>query len=181
MEAGSIAPALAQALAEHDSPLALRAEVDADFAFIADLYAEVRHEELMPVPWPDQAKRDFLDGQCRLQRDHYAKHYPGADLLIIEHDGKPVGRIYAHATPGEIRLMDIALRRDLRKQGIGTLLVHALQKAAAGRGVQLTLHVEPANPAQHLYQRLGFRLIENRGIYDFLGWSASTSEDADLS
>jgi len=35
------------------------------------------------------------------------------------------------------------------------------------------LHGEPDNPAQRLYQRLGFRLIEHRGVYDFLGWSAS--------
>jgi len=34
------------------------------------------------------------------------------------------------------------------------------------------LHVEPDNPAQRLYQRLGFRLIENRGVYDFLGWKS---------
>ena len=29
---------------------------------------------------------------------------------------------------------------------------------------------EPNNPALKLYERLGFRLIEERGVYLFLGW-----------
>ena len=171
MAESSIAPRLAQALAAGKSGFSLRVETENDFACIAALYAEVRHDELAPLPWPDQAKRDFLDAQCRLQRNHYAKHYVGAELLIIERDGNAIGRIYVHATTKEIRLMDIALQAAERNRGIGTLLVGALQVEASRRGVDLTLHVEPANPAQRLYQRLGFRLIENRGVYDFLGWT----------
>jgi ribosomal protein S18 acetylase RimI-like enzyme len=34
----------------------------------------------------------------------------------------------------------------------------------------VTLHVEPLNPAQRLYRRLGFRLLEDRGVYHFLEW-----------
>ncbi len=166
-----LAPRLAQALHVVSAATGLRPEVATDFDFIAALYAEVREDELAPVPWPDQAKRDFLTSQCRLQRDHYTKHYLGAEFLIVEMSGKPIGRIYAHATRSEIRLMDIALRSDSRGRGIGTALVRALQDEAQQRGVDLTLHVEPENPAQRLYQRLGFALIENRGVYDFLGWS----------
>ena len=171
MSETSIAPQLAQVLAAAGSGLGLRVETKNDFACIAAFYAEVRHDELAPLPWPAQAKRDFLDAQCKLQHDHYARHYVGAELLIIERDGKPIGRIYVHATAKEIRLMDIAIQAAERNRGIGTLLVGALQDEASRRGVELTLHVEPANPAQRLYHRLGFRLIENRGVYDFLGWS----------
>jgi ribosomal protein S18 acetylase RimI-like enzyme len=51
-------------------------------------------------------------------------------------------------------------------------LIETLQAHGAKHGLQVTLHVEPNNPAQRLYQRLGFTLIEQRGVYDFLGWSA---------
>lgn len=173
MTESSIASLLAQALQARDGGFSFRVETGDDFAFVCDLYAEIRHDEIAPLPWPDQAKRDFLDAQCRLQRDHYARHYVGADLLIIERDGQPIGRLYAHATRKEIRLMDIALRATERNQGIGSLLVRALQAEAQRREVDLTLHVEPGNPAQRMYQRMGFRLIENRGVYDFLGWSAN--------
>jgi len=176
MTPSSIVRLLAQALQDGAGGHALRAETGADFAFVCALYAEVRHDELAPVPWPDQAKRDFLDAQCRLQRDHYAKHYVGAEFLIIERDARSIGRLYVHATGKEIRLMDIALCSTERNRGLGSRLVHALRDEAARRGVDLTLHVEPTNPAQHLYQRLGFRLIENRGVYDFLGWSAQAAD-----
>jgi hypothetical protein len=32
----------------------------------------------------------------------------------------------------------------------------------------VTIHVEANNPARSLYARLGFEMIESRGVYDFL-------------
>ena len=174
MSEWSVASALSEALAQHDRGFRLRSEVEADLPFLTELYAEVRHDELARLDWPVRAKRDFLDAQCRLQRDHYAQHYVGADLLIVERGERAVGRVYVHASAKEIRLMDIAVLRTEQGQGFATTIVRALQHLASRRGrqIMLTLHVEPANPAQRLYERLGFRLIEQRGVYDFLGWKA---------
>ena len=151
-----------------------RPVTDADHPFLRDLYASVRAAELAPVPWPEEAKRAFLDEQFALQHQHYLKNYVGADLLLIEKDAAPIGRIYIYRTPAEIRLMDIALIEAERGHGIGTALLAELLDEARATKCELTLHVEPENPAQRLYQRLGFRLIENRGVYDFLGWRASS-------
>jgi ribosomal protein S18 acetylase RimI-like enzyme len=181
MSEGAVASTLNHALALHGCGFRLRGEIDADFPFLTDLYAEVRHDELAPLDWPARAKRDFLDAQCRLQRDHYAQHYLGAELLIVEADARPVGRVYVHATAKEIRLMDIALLRSEQGKGFARTVLCALQALCARRGnVELTLHVEPANPAQHLYRRLGFRLIEHRGVYDFLGWQPTSGNDPPL-
>ncbi|WP_313919001.1 GNAT family N-acetyltransferase [Tahibacter sp.] len=163
---------LAQALVVHDARLRLREETAQDADFVIALYADTRWEELRPVEWPETAKRDFLAQQSRLQSAHYREHYPGAELLLILRDEVPIGRLYLRAGASEVRLMDIALLGAECGHGIGGVLVRALQAQVQQQGQQLTLHVEPANPAQRLYQRLGFRLIENRGIYDFLGWSA---------
>ena len=127
------------------------------------------------MPWPDAAKRQFLDDQFALQHAHYAKVYIGADLLLIENVGLPIGRIYLYRTAGEIRLMDIALIESERGRGIGTALLREIMEEAHATNRQLTLHVEPDNPAQRLYQRLGFQLIEHRGVYDFLGWKSAAS------
>jgi ribosomal protein S18 acetylase RimI-like enzyme len=153
--------------------LKLRPITDADHAFLRDLYASVRAAELAAVPWPEPAKRSFLDEQFALQHAHYAKVYVGADFLLIEKDGVSIGRIYIYRTPTEIRLMDIALIVEERGHRIGTALLTELMEEAATTNCELTLHVEPENPAQRLYQRLGFRLIEHRGVYDFLGWKPS--------
>jgi len=122
------------------------------------------------VPWPEAAKLAFLAEQSDLQHRHYVANYPGADLLLIESDSIPIGRIYVYRSAREIRLMDIALVPDWRNRGIGTRLLRELMAEARSTGSSLTLHVEPTNPAQRMYQRLGFRLIEQRGVYDFLGW-----------
>lgn len=171
MPAAALAPLLARYVSRLDPALGLRAEAESDYPFIVELFAEIRQDELAPVPWPEQAKREFLATQCRLQHDQYLRNYDGAELLLIEHAGSPVGRVYVHAAATEIRLMEIALQGAFRNRGIGAALVRSLQQEAGRRGIGVTLHVEPANPAQHLYRRLGFRLIENRGVYDFLGWT----------
>ncbi len=134
------------------------------------LYASMRTEELAPVPWSEEIKQAFLQSQFELQRDHYRKHYRHAEFLVIERAGQPIGRLYLHPGAHEIRIMDIALLPAYRGQGIGTRLLDALLAHAQARGAPVTLHVEPLNPAQRPYRRLGFRLLEDRGVYHFLEW-----------
>jgi len=150
--------------------LHLRAVEAADMDFLRALYAQVRADEMAQVQWPDEAKRAFLGEQADLQHRHYVANYPGADLLVIESGTERIGRIYVYRTPSEIRLMDIALLEGWRNRGFGSGMLRDLMDEARASGSEITLHVEPNNPAQRLYERLGFRLIEHRGVYDFLGW-----------
>jgi ribosomal protein S18 acetylase RimI-like enzyme len=158
--------------ADWPAGLRVRPITESDHLFLCDLYASVRAAELAPVPWPADAKRQFLDQQFALQHQHYVNVYIGAKLLLIEQDGVPIGRIYIHRTPAEIRLMDIALIAERRGKGLGSLLLRELMHEARANACELTLHVEPENPAQRLYRRHGFYLIEHRGVYDFLGWKS---------
>lgn len=149
----------------------MREEQDADQPFVDALYASTRWEELLPLPWPDTAKTAFLQEQSRLQASHYRNNYPGAALCVIEREDQPIGRFYLYASAGEFRLMDIALLPLWRGRGIGQELLHALMVVAAKQSRRITLHVEPNNPAQRLYARLGFELREDRGVYHFLEWT----------
>lgn len=161
---------LAQRLMRRCPEIVLREEADADTAFLRALYAATRREELAHVPWPDEAKLAFLAEQFQLQRDHYRKNYIGAEQLVVEADGERIGRIYLYPSEREIRLMDIALVDARRGRGTGGALIRAVMDIAREDARELTLHVEPNNPALRLYERLGFRLIEERGVYLFLGW-----------
>ena len=40
----------------------------------------------------------------------------------------------------------------------------------------LTIHVERFNPALRLYERLGFTLAEDKGVYLFLEWRGDNSQ-----
>ena len=160
---------LAVALQRACPDIGLHPEHDDDLEFLRGLYASVRAPELAPIDWSEQRKREFTDAQFALQGSHYREHYPGAEFLVIEQAGVPIGRFYLCRFAHEIRVMDIALVEARRNAGIGTRLMRALLDVADAEGRSVTLHVEPDNPAQHLYRRLGFALIEPRGVYDFLG------------
>lgn len=149
--------------------LTLREIGPADHEFLAELYAAGRALELAPVPWSDEQKRRFLREQFELQHAHYEKNYPGADRLLIELAGEAIGRIYVYRSPGEIRLMDIALVSECQQQGLGSALLAELVEEADRVGSTITLHVEADNPANRLYRRLGFEHLEDRGVYQFLG------------
>ncbi len=142
----------------------LREETDEDFDFIALLYADSRAEELALPPCSEEEKQQFARWQCGLQRDHY----PNARFWILEHFGIPAGRLYVDADSSEIRIMDIVWLPELRGQGLGTSVLQAILGFAGEQGLDVGLHVEPANRAQSLYRRLGFGLKEDRGVYQFL-------------
>jgi ribosomal protein S18 acetylase RimI-like enzyme len=154
--------------------LALREELPGDRDFLAALYADTRNEELRPVPWSDAEKAVFLGQQFELQWQHYRLHYPRAQWLVILRGGEPIGRLYLEAGNAELRLMDIALLRTARQQGLGTALMRAVLAYAQALGLPVGLHVEPFNPAWRLYQRLGFVIREMHGLYAFLWRGAET-------
>ena len=70
----------------------------------------------------------------------------------------------------EIRLVDIALLSQHRNVGIGSALLKDLLSEAQSTGKPVRLHVETSNRAMRLYERLGFTVLEERGIYQFMEW-----------
>jgi ribosomal protein S18 acetylase RimI-like enzyme len=149
--------------------LLLRPIRDEDLGFLSEIYALTRAAEMALVTWPEAAKRAFLQQQFDAQHAYYRLNYPGADFLLVQLQGVPVGRIYVYRSPGDIRLMDIALLPDVRRRGIASELLAELIEESERSNCTITLHVEADNPAMHLYQRLGFVHLEDRGVYQYLG------------
>ncbi|HSE12940.1 MAG TPA: GNAT family N-acetyltransferase [Rudaea sp.] len=154
------------------SRVGFRPIAEADRAFLAELYASTRVEELAPLPWPDAAKSAFLNQQFTAQHTYYHQIYPDADYLLILRNEERIGRVYVHRSPGRISVIDIALLPEHRGQGIGSALFAELIDEARVNSCEIDLHVEPSNPAQRLYLRLGFRFVERRGVYDYLIWTS---------
>jgi len=120
------------------------------------------------VQWTEEQKRAFLEMQFHAQATHYATHYVGAEFLVIEENDAPIGRLYIHRQPHDIRIVDISLVPEHRGKGIGTQLLRQILDEAGSTPV--TIHVEDFNPAMRLYERLGFRRIGSHGVYDLLEW-----------
>ncbi|MFO7589407.1 MAG: GNAT family N-acetyltransferase [Acidimicrobiia bacterium] len=107
---------------------------------------------------------------------HYVIGWPRiGDHGIIALDGSdPIGAAwYRHFTDSDrgfgfvapsIPELSIAVVSGRRQRGVGRGLLRELLHAAAMNDcAQISLSVEPENPARHLYESLGFRVVGTDG------------------
>ncbi|BDU19171.1 hypothetical protein DYGSA30_06280 [Dyella sp. GSA-30] len=138
--------------------ISLRYAHDGDLAFFRDIYAQSRAAEVAAMPWSAAVRRAFCDSQFELQHRHYVAHYRQGHFLVVEHDGKAIGRLYVCHQSDELWLVDILIDQTWRGQGIGTALLDWMRELASGLGlISLRLHVLKNNQgARRLYERQGF-------------------------
>ena len=105
-----------------------------------------------------------FDAQDAWWREHYAQ--ASFDVILV--DGEPAGRLYVLRGESEIRIVDIALLPEQRGNGVGSSLLRDLLAEADAAGKSVTIHVERMNPALRFYERLGFSVAEDKGVYLFL-------------
>lgn len=144
---------------------------DDDLEFLGKLYASTRKEEVDQVThWTEEQKAEFLDQQFKAQHEFYTQQFTDAEFLIIEQNEQAVGRVYIDRREKEIRLIDIALLPETRGQGFGTALLKEILDEGRSSNLPVSIHVEKNNPAMRLYKRLGFKDIEDQGVYDLMEW-----------
>jgi ribosomal protein S18 acetylase RimI-like enzyme len=149
-----------------------------DGPFLQELYASTREQELSLMPLSEQEKQAFVRFQFDAQRAHYSRHFPGASHEVIFFDGVPAGRFYVQRTASEIRVIDIALLTEFRGRGIGSKLLGEVLNEAPRYGGEVVIHVERENRARGLYERLGFEVSEDLGVYLKMHWSAAVKAQA---
>ena len=158
----------------------LREIVAEDKEFLFAVYASTRADEMQLLDWQAAQKETFLRMQFNAQHKYYTENYPGANFQVILMDNQPVGRLYTHRRENEIRIMDIALLPENRGRGIGSILLKKILAEAAMLNQTVTLHVERYNPALLFYERLGFCLVDDKGVYYFMKWlPEAVGEQAD--
>jgi len=161
---------------EGGAAITLRPIVPDDRSFLLAVYASTREPELAAVEWDAAQKAAFVRMQFDAQHAYYQAHYGSATFDIILVGGQRAGRLYVAREDDEIRIVDIAILPACCNRGIGTTLLRGLQSEAAAAGKPLRIHVEKFNPALRLYERLGFRPIEDQGVYLFMEWRGDKSE-----
>lgn len=148
----------------------LRPACSEDLAFVERVFNDVRAPEFELAGLTGPQLAQLLAVQFRAQRTHYERAYPEREDSIIEVDGQSAGEWLIAELPAEIRLIDVSLLRQFRGQGIGTSLLTGLLARAQEAQKPIVLHVEMQNPAKRLYDRFGFKVEEEVGIYWRMRW-----------
>lgn len=98
---------------------------------------------------------------------HSLLHRAPVELLVAERDEELVGYAVLWCIADEGELANIAIRKDLRGQGLGKELLEQVIDVARRRGVlNIYLEVRPSNAAAgHLYALRGFEEVGIRRAY----------------
>jgi len=141
---------------------ALRPALPADVDFEHLLYASTR-DDLRPLG------PEVFDGlvgmQFRAQSMSIRLDHPRAERKIVVVDDSPAGRLIVDESGEQIEVIDMALLPEYRGQGIGTSLLRGVLSHADRMGRAILLHVEKQSRAVRLYERLGFLISGETGLY----------------
>jgi GNAT superfamily N-acetyltransferase len=154
-------------LADEDRPshrVKLRPAAAGDEEVLLEIYASTRADELAVTNWSAPERDAFVKMQFAAQQDYYRTQYPHGDHKLILADDHPAGRLYTAENEDEIRILDITVLPQLRGAGIGTPLINQVLSRALEVGKPVRISVETLNPSRRLFERLGFRVIEEDGM-----------------
>ncbi len=140
----------------------LRPARPADTDFEYALYASTR-DDLRPLG------SEVFDGlvgmQFRAQTMSLRLDHPNAERQIVVVENLPAGRLITDGSGGHIEVIDVALLPEYRCHGIGTGVMRGVIAHADRLGRAVRLHVEKQSRAVRLYERLGFAICADVGMY----------------
>lgn len=149
--------------------ISVRQEQPQDEAFLFELYASTRQEELDAWGWPAEMRKVFLTMQFKASQN-YRNSFPDAEFQIVLLDAVNAGRIIVHRSREELRIVDIALLPEYRNAGAGSALLQRIFGEAAACKKPLRLSVLKGNRAERLYRRLGFEKIGENEMHLEMEW-----------
>ncbi|MCA9933028.1 MAG: GNAT family N-acetyltransferase [Ardenticatenaceae bacterium] len=131
----------------------LRQATDADYEFLYALHVAAMQTYITATwGWNET-----------WQREYFEKKWNPIKQRIIQVAGEDAGVLVTGWRPEGFFLELIELLPQYQGCGVGTAVIHDLQAMAAKQGYDIYLHVLKSNqPARRLYERLDFRMIEER-------------------
>lgn len=93
-----------------------------------------------------------------LQDRYFADEYDLSTYYIIQCNDVDVGTVRITVTTRAVEVHNLCLIAPARGQGLGTVVMQGIIDLARRLGKPVELDVLKVNPAQRLYQRLGFKM-----------------------
>ncbi|MEP1448257.1 MAG: GNAT family N-acetyltransferase [Paraglaciecola sp.] len=127
----------------------LRSATDDDIDFLMRLRKQTMSEHLDEAGW-------FMDDSGHLER--VLIHFEDCHLIKVGEE--IVGMVKYLNQVDKIFVMQLQIQAKYQRQGIGREVVEYLIELANTNSKHVELHVLKANPAKHLYERLGFTVYD---------------------
>jgi GNAT superfamily N-acetyltransferase len=124
-------------------------EDDAAFALAVRERTMRRYVEIAWGAW------DSAQAKKQIDEDIYQRR-----LRVVEVERQAVGIIRVDEQANHFHVDQMFLLPDYQNQGIGSGLIREVQAAAKQHGLPVSLWVLRVNPARRMYERLGFRVVE---------------------
>ncbi len=146
-----------------------------DEPFIYRLFFSSRSDLAWITGMSEDMKNLFIYQQFHCEREQMLKEYPDGDFNIVLFAGEPVGRLYVHRGIKVLRIIAMALLPEYRGRGIGGKLLADILEEASRAVKQVRLQVAWYNiAARTLYEKLGFVVVKDAGVYCEMQWTPPT-------
>ena len=137
-----------------------------DLEFVAGVFAATRADRFAGAALAPQQLQQLLTQQFGAQQAQYRAQFPQAELSLVLSNDVPIGYFHVDRSGKRYVLVDVALVPKRSGRGVGTQLIGALIDEAFAEGKVVCAHVEKNNQgAWRLYRRLGFRVVDDNGVY----------------
>jgi GNAT superfamily N-acetyltransferase len=130
----------------------LRAALASDEPFLLGLFSERKRAELAVAGWPEPVLEAFVRQQATL----WLRARRSLEILVLEHEGRPVGSLVLAREAAELRLVELVTAAAERRKGFARTALSILLRRADEAGQDVVLLAERGNPAEGLYRALGF-------------------------
>jgi ribosomal protein S18 acetylase RimI-like enzyme len=107
-----------------------------------------------------------------VQEDFHSREFDSARLEIVTLAGRDIGTIEVVSKIAHILINKLYLLPAFQNQGIGSRLVRDVLDRAKRMKLPVCLSVLKINPAWRLYERLGFRKVEETETHWRMEWSS---------
>ena len=94
------------------------------------------------------------------QEAAYRTNHDPAEIQIITYDGTDIGMISIEEGDADVFVPHIEISPEYQGRGIGSRILGQIITNAAQRQKSVSLRVLKVNPAKSLYERLGFKIVE---------------------
>ena len=108
--------------------------------------------------------------QFKNQLDQSASRLISADNILV-------GFVMMPIKDGVFWIHTICILPEHQRKGLGTAVIRSLVKQAQQERMPVCLNVPRVNPARKLYERMGFRVIEENPFHFKMRYEFATEEN----